>query len=487
MSGNQQALLMAGGGTFVPPVLRCVGDPFYLGPNPFTVLSLHGEAVVDSSFTTKTLTNFGVTVSTTQSRFGGGALSFNGSGNYLTAAPVSAFQFGANPFTIEAWVYPTNVSTQDRFIFTLCETLVGGFSFLRFAILGGGGNQRLQAAVQPTTGGAGVSLTSPIANTIPLNQWSSVAFTRSGSNAYLFINGELVATTASWVTYPDAKVSFVGVGAFGNGYTDVNNGRFQGFIDDLRITSGAARYTATYTPLPTVTFCEATTDQFTGQVNGTDFPRGQQVVSSQGTMRVLNPWARLSGQAVTAAPGALNGVLPNRTTPLLGQQIISQQGTTAPPGKSTNLAGAQMSALQGTTARAPYPNLVNSAPPVRAPDSYTEPFAVVSIFPNGTYSVTQQGFEVLSGQWIDTSNQNYVISAIAGQYALNRIIVSNPAFVDAPATPANLGTTQVVNINPPRTEGAIGIGIVIAPTSTNPRYREPGYFCSIDIEAVIQN
>jgi hypothetical protein len=79
------------------------------------------------------------------------------------------------------------------------------------------------------------------AGTITLNTWTHVAWTRSGSSNRLFINGTQVGSTTTDATNYTSTASFIGASQSGTL-------PFAGYIDDLRITKGYARYTSNFTP-----------------------------------------------------------------------------------------------------------------------------------------------------------------------------------------------------------------------------------------------
>ena len=76
-----------------------------------------------------------------------------------------------------------------------------------------------------------------------IGQWVHLAVTRGSSNDYrVFINGVQIGTTVTDSNaIPDSTTYYIG-----------QNGAlarpFNGYITDLRITRGYARYTATFTP-----------------------------------------------------------------------------------------------------------------------------------------------------------------------------------------------------------------------------------------------
>ncbi len=75
------------------------------------------------------------------------------------------------------------------------------------------------------------------------NQWIHFAIVRNGSNWTMYRDGVSVTTvTYSGVT---STTNFFYIGASGDGYY------FNGYIDELRITKGIARYTSNFTPSTT--------------------------------------------------------------------------------------------------------------------------------------------------------------------------------------------------------------------------------------------
>lgn len=76
--------------------------------------------------------------------------------------------------------------------------------------------------------------------------WYYFAIVRSGTTVYLFINGTLEATGTDNTNYNQTNNLLIGCDR-----SNING--FNGFLDNIRITTGVARYTTTFTP-PTTTF-----------------------------------------------------------------------------------------------------------------------------------------------------------------------------------------------------------------------------------------
>ena len=178
-------------------------------------------------------------VSTTQKKFGTGAMYFDGSGDYLLAPNSQNIEFGVGDFTIEFWIYRVGSSVcypiEKRNPFA-----VSGYSVILF----NGTQAGFVASFDDDTWGVNIS----DSNALPQNTWAHVAITRSGNVWRLFVDGAqraVTTTTTGAITNNAAPVS---IGAQSNGSSSLN-----GYIDDLRITKGVARYTANFTP-PTQAF-----------------------------------------------------------------------------------------------------------------------------------------------------------------------------------------------------------------------------------------
>jgi Concanavalin A-like lectin/glucanases superfamily len=179
-------------------------------------------------------------ISTAQSKSGSSSilLAQSGTNDYITSPDSPLWQLTGD-FTIEAWIYPTSLSGTNGNI--ICSQWPGGtatnqcFQFL----VNSTGKVSLVYGIGATN--AAVTGTSQSAVT---NNWNHVAVSRQGSTVRFFVNGNLDTTTGTVSGALNNSTGMLVVGRINA--TDL--GYFTGYIDDLRITNGVARYTSSFTP-----------------------------------------------------------------------------------------------------------------------------------------------------------------------------------------------------------------------------------------------
>jgi hypothetical protein len=120
----------------------------------------------------------------------GNAVQLSGNGEYVNLP--SGIVSGLHDFTVSAWVNPSANSAWSRvFDFGtgtsnyMFLTLSAGGGPLRFAITTGSGEQQINAP-----------------GTLPLNTWSHVAVTLSGTTGTLYVNGQPVGTNTNMTLNP---------------------------------------------------------------------------------------------------------------------------------------------------------------------------------------------------------------------------------------------------------------------------------------------
>ncbi len=190
-----------------------------------SVLLNFNNAAIDDTRRKNNLETWNAQVSTTQSKFGGASMYFDGAGGCLVGAPSPNFYFGTGDMTIEAWIWwDGTYSSGARIIYANAVDQFGIFN-----------------ASGLYWGGISNNVT---ANFPPINQWAHVAGSRQGNTIRLFING--IQTASGTISSTSTLGTTTGVpfiGRRGEGFYP-----WLGYIDDLRITKGAALYTSNFTP-----------------------------------------------------------------------------------------------------------------------------------------------------------------------------------------------------------------------------------------------
>jgi hypothetical protein len=186
-------------------------------------------------------------ISTTQSKFGGSSMYFDGSGDRFTIPYTNQLLelgVGGEAFTLEAWVYPTNTMASAG------QILSKGGGAASWSTSNGAQYQWTiyNGAASWNFNSAGTSITVN-SGTVTLNAWQHLAVIFDGTTTKTFLNGVLQSTSTSTYTAPTTRnLQFIGMTQSG-GYTQ----EYYGYINDLRITKGYARYTTNFTP-PTAAF-----------------------------------------------------------------------------------------------------------------------------------------------------------------------------------------------------------------------------------------
>jgi hypothetical protein len=222
---------------FVPPTA-----PLTPIQNSTLLLNMTSAGIYDAAMMTTMETVGDAKLSTAVSKFGGSSMSFDGTGDYLKAPFNPAYSLPGD-FTVETWIYLTSAAgTGNQTIASFGynnSTGAGPWGFY----LNGNGPYTLYFNSTP----GNKASTTTVA--IPINTWTHVTYCRTGSTGRFFVNGTIVGTAiADAFTYSGTTESlFVGI------MSDASSAPLYGYLDDLRITKGVARYTSNFTP-PTTEF-----------------------------------------------------------------------------------------------------------------------------------------------------------------------------------------------------------------------------------------
>jgi hypothetical protein len=208
---------------FTPPTA-----PLTAITNTQLLVSGTNAGIIDKSQSVRTLTLTGdVKSSTTQTKYLTSSMYFDGTGDYIST-PNEFFNFGTEDFTVECWFYANSLDATN-------------YTCL-FGVHNGNPNEWGTYVRTVGVGIYGASNTLPEGGTVNTSTWYHFAVTRSGTTVKVFLDGTQVATQTTSNPYSSSASPFR-IGA-----DTVANLDFNGYMSDVRITKGLARYTANFTP-----------------------------------------------------------------------------------------------------------------------------------------------------------------------------------------------------------------------------------------------
>jgi hypothetical protein len=208
---------------FTPPT-----EPLTAVANTSLLCNFTNAAIFDSAAKNVLETVGNAQIDTTVVKYGTGSMEFDGNGDYLITPNKQELVLAGGPWTAECWVYPTPDYSNYRTVFA--------------KRVSGGVTTSYQGYLRISTGVVGFynGTNYESATALTSNQWSHCAWVYDGTNINIYVNGTSVLSSAATITEVDQPLVIGGP----RGYSEW----FGGYIDDLRITKGVARYTANFTP-----------------------------------------------------------------------------------------------------------------------------------------------------------------------------------------------------------------------------------------------
>jgi len=196
------------------------------------LLTCQSYKIQDNSPSAHTITVNGDAAPSTVAPFvTSGAGSFDGTGDYLTVASSSDFALGTGDFTIEFWAKPTAAwGSGDTVLASGTVNQIDTWLMMvatnKLLFRSNGQNDIEQASAS-------------------LSGWNHIAAVRSSSTVNLYLNGTSVGSG----TYANSiSANAITIGSQPNGV-----GEYTGYLSNVRISKGLARYTSNFTP-PTEDF-----------------------------------------------------------------------------------------------------------------------------------------------------------------------------------------------------------------------------------------
>lgn len=206
-----------------------------------------GTSFTDSSPAAHVLTAQGnAQTSTAQFKFGATSAALDGTGDYIDTPDSTDWSFGTGQFTVELWVRFSTVGTQMGFIgqyesggpAATASWLFSRNTSLEFRIISSGGTaSTVTGTWSPSTG-----------------VWYHLAVDRDSSNVIrLYVNGAVIGSGTNAGDIRDISTTPLRIGrSTGVAGTDV-----AGWIDDVRVTKGIARYAGGTFAVPLAAYPDA--------------------------------------------------------------------------------------------------------------------------------------------------------------------------------------------------------------------------------------
>lgn len=180
-------------------------------------------------------------INTSTLKFGAGSLYFGGSAVLKISLPKEF----TDEFTLEGWFYCTksNSSGYYQTLFSSSGASTYGNIYMHID----DGSYSNYPVCRANAAGATTNTGSYGSTVITRNAWHHFAYSRSGTKNYFFLDGSLVATVTQ--NSPQTITDLYIGGLYRNSSSFTSSENFQGYIDDLLISSGC-KYTEDFT-IPT--------------------------------------------------------------------------------------------------------------------------------------------------------------------------------------------------------------------------------------------
>ena len=248
------------------------GQKVALAPDPYInnlvfALPFNSESVFDdvspNSKATPAIVGFGTTTSSlpygvtgitttssgivTFSKYYGNSFYLDGSNDYLAFVNDSSLNFGGESYTIEFWMNPNPIST-GMIVSLYNESSNRGSWFIR---TDSSGYVRWGESSDGTSNTGKLLILDTVVGVVTTGQWYHCAFVKNASQQtrITFINGNSTVSTGSTLTVSNLYTNTqdpIMIGAFN--LLSSPSTFFSGYLQDLRIYKGVAKYTSNFTP-----------------------------------------------------------------------------------------------------------------------------------------------------------------------------------------------------------------------------------------------
>jgi len=214
----------------------------------YTKLLLHcngtdgSSTITDESGKTVTVVNQ-AQIDTAQKQFGTGSCLFDGTADYLTETDSTDWDFANGDFTYDFWLRVPSPPSDDTYNSLIVQRAgAGSNQATAFFLHRDTGHYHLffgyttDGSTQKTTESGEISLSN--------NTWYHIAFVRNGTTGTFYLDGTANGTTVNFST----DTIYNSTSTNGQARVDSSTTDLNGWIDELRISKGIARWTTNFTP-----------------------------------------------------------------------------------------------------------------------------------------------------------------------------------------------------------------------------------------------
>ncbi|MEA4849008.1 MAG: LamG domain-containing protein [Clostridiaceae bacterium] len=178
-------------------------------------------------------------IKTDQSKFGGASGYFDGTNSYISTPAHSDFDFGLEDFTIDFWARLQSGITDDRIVLhRKTPSGINGSPYFKFTYV-----DSSWIFTAEFEGADGYLIKVYLYLEHQYDIWYHIAIVRNGSYFRIYRNG----TQGDYNTSSQALAVMTSPLSIGK-RLDTTGTYFKGWIDEMRISKGIARWTSNFTP-----------------------------------------------------------------------------------------------------------------------------------------------------------------------------------------------------------------------------------------------
>jgi len=223
--------IIKGTGIYSGTTITVPTAPLTAVTNTKLLLNYTNGAIFDNAMINDLQTGGNAQISTSVVKFGTGSMYFDGSGDFLRFPKLGTLDFGTGNFTIEMWVNPSANQVSYGQLLNKGPTEIFQLNFI---------------PASTTLSFYAGSFLIIASSSLTIGAWTHVALVRNNGVVTLYQGGVSVGSVAYTTNVTD-DYGHIGCNVSRSEYF------YYGYLDDIRITKGVARYTTTFTP-PTAAF-----------------------------------------------------------------------------------------------------------------------------------------------------------------------------------------------------------------------------------------